>query len=92
MPVVLKEIIEGVAIITLNRDEKMNAINREMALLLQQLLSECANDSSIRVILITAKGKAFCAGQDLDEASDVKMMKKILIIEDELSIAELERD
>ena len=38
MPAVLKEIKQGVAVVTLNREDKINSINREMALLLQQVL------------------------------------------------------
>ena len=78
MPVVLKEIKQNVAIITLNREDKINSINREMALLLHQLLQECAQDDNVRAIYLTGIGKSFCAGQDLVEASDVSMMDKIL--------------
>ena len=78
MPVVLKEIKQNVAIITLNREDKINSINREMALLLHQQLQECAQDDNVRAIYLTGIGKSFCAGQDLVEASDVSMMDKIL--------------
>lgn len=78
MTVVLKEINSGVAFVTLNRESKMNAINREMALSLQQVLDECDSDNHVRVIYLTGKGKAFCAGQDLAEASDSVQMEKIL--------------
>jgi 2-(1,2-epoxy-1,2-dihydrophenyl)acetyl-CoA isomerase len=78
MPVVLKEIKQNVAIITLNREDKVNSINREMALLLHQLIQECAQDDNVRAIYLTGAGKSFCAGQDLVEASDVLMMDKIL--------------
>jgi 2-(1,2-epoxy-1,2-dihydrophenyl)acetyl-CoA isomerase len=45
----------------------MNAFNREMALLLQKVLADCAADKNIRAIYLTGNGKAFCAGQDLGE-------------------------
>ncbi|MEP7230546.1 MAG: enoyl-CoA hydratase-related protein [Ginsengibacter sp.] len=64
------EIKNSIAFITLNRPEKFNAFNREMALLLQQRLSECEVDEQIRCIYITGAGKAFCAGQDLAEVTD----------------------
>jgi len=64
------EIINGIAQITLNRPEKFNAFNREMALSLQKALDECANNEDVRAVLITGNGKAFCAGQDLGEAID----------------------
>jgi 2-(1,2-epoxy-1,2-dihydrophenyl)acetyl-CoA isomerase len=67
MSSILFEIKNSVAIITLNRPEKMNAFNREMALLLQKVLADCAADKNIRAIYLTGNGKAFCAGQDLGE-------------------------
>lgn len=60
----------GVAKITLNRPDKFNSFNREMALELQRRLDECKNDEHVRAIYITGNGKAFCAGQDLAEAID----------------------
>lgn len=62
--------LDGVAHITLNRPEKFNSFNQEMALALQQAIDDCANDAAVRAILITGAGKAFCAGQDLAEAVD----------------------
>jgi 2-(1,2-epoxy-1,2-dihydrophenyl)acetyl-CoA isomerase len=61
------EIKENVAVITLNRPDKFNSFNREMALLLQQLLDDCAANAAIRCIYLTGNGRAFCAGQDLAE-------------------------
>lgn len=56
--------------ITLNRPEKYNSFNREMALAFQEALDDCDTDEAIRCIYITGAGKAFCAGQDLAEAMD----------------------
>ena len=67
MTSILFEIKDGVAIIALNRPDKFNSFNREMALQLQQVLDDCNNDKSIRAIYLTGNGKAFCAGQDLGE-------------------------
>ena len=64
------EIKEGVGKITLNRPDKYHSFVREMALQLQDALDKCNDDKSVRAILITATGKAFCAGQDLGEATD----------------------
>src|ERR1700754_2521415 len=66
MSSILFEIKDAVAYITLNRPEKFNSFNREMALLMQQKLDEASADD-IRVIYITGAGKAFCAGQDIAE-------------------------
>ena len=64
------EKIDGVGKITLNRPEKFHSFVREMALELQDALNKCKKDNEVRAILITANGKAFCAGQDLGEAVD----------------------
>lgn len=69
MSLVLKEIKNKVGILTLNRPEKFNAFNREMAFTLQKHLDDCATDDSVRCVLLTATGKAFCAGQDLGEVT-----------------------
>jgi 2-(1,2-epoxy-1,2-dihydrophenyl)acetyl-CoA isomerase len=58
----------GVLKLSLNRPDKFNSFNREMALELQQWLDKAASDESIRCVLLTGEGKAFCAGQDLSEA------------------------
>ncbi len=64
---ILKEQKGSVCILRLNRPDKFNSFNREMALLLQSELDNAATDPTVRAILITANGKAFCAGQDLSE-------------------------
>ncbi len=56
--------------ITLNRPDKFNSFNREMALQLQAALDKAATDKAIRAVYLTGEGKAFCAGQDLAEALD----------------------
>jgi 2-(1,2-epoxy-1,2-dihydrophenyl)acetyl-CoA isomerase len=58
----------GVGYITLNRPDKYNSYNREMALALQATLDDCETDDEIRCIYITGAGKGFCSGQDLSEA------------------------
>jgi 2-(1,2-epoxy-1,2-dihydrophenyl)acetyl-CoA isomerase len=60
----------SVAKIVLNRPDKFNSFNREMALEMQKALDNVAADKSIRALYITGEGKAFCAGQDLSEAMD----------------------
>lgn len=69
MASILLEIKNSIGLITLNRPEKYNSFNREMALLLQEKLDECAENKTVRCIYITATGKAFCAGQDLGEVT-----------------------
>ncbi len=60
----------GVCTITLNRPKVFNSFNKEMALELQKTLDDCSKDKSVRAIIIRGEGKAFCAGQDLAEATD----------------------
>src|SRR5687768_16209074 len=70
MSSILFDVKDNIAIITLNRPDKYNAFNREMALELQGKLDECKIEKNIRAVYITGKGKAFCSGQDLDEVVD----------------------
>jgi 2-(1,2-epoxy-1,2-dihydrophenyl)acetyl-CoA isomerase len=70
MSSILLNIENGVGYITLNRPDKLNSFNREMALLLQKQLDECAGEPSVRAVYITGAGKGFSAGQDLAEVAD----------------------
>ncbi len=63
-------ISDGIARIVLNRPEKYNAVHRRMALEIQEALCAVSEDKTVRVLLFTGKGKAFCAGQDLNEVVD----------------------
>jgi 2-(1,2-epoxy-1,2-dihydrophenyl)acetyl-CoA isomerase len=66
----IQEFNNGVCTLTLNRPQVFNSFNKEMALALQQALDDCEKDESVRAIVIKGEGKAFCAGQDLAEATD----------------------
>lgn len=68
MAPVFFEIKDSIGLITLNRPEKLNSFNREMALLLQQKLDEC-QAKEVRCVFITGAGKGFSAGQDLAEVT-----------------------
>ncbi|MEM7374555.1 MAG: enoyl-CoA hydratase-related protein [Bacteroidota bacterium] len=59
-----------IAILTLNRPKVFNSFDREMALSMQRHLDDCEANPKIRAILITGEGKAFSAGQDLQEVTD----------------------
>jgi len=61
---------KGITQIHLNRPDKFNSFNREMAMQLQEALDIAGEDKSVRAVFITGTGKAFCAGQDLSEAID----------------------
>jgi 2-(1,2-epoxy-1,2-dihydrophenyl)acetyl-CoA isomerase len=64
---ILFELKGSVAHILLNRPEKLNAFNRSMALELQDQLLACDENDSVRAVLLTGSGRAFCSGQDLSE-------------------------
>ena len=59
-----------VCIIKLNRPKVFNSFNKDMALTLQTILDDCEKNADVRAILLTGEGKAFCAGQDLQEITD----------------------
>jgi len=67
MPSVLVSVEAGVESITLNRPEKLNALNPEMHQLLRAALERAAVEPEIRVVVLTGAGRGFCAGQDLAE-------------------------
>jgi 2-(1,2-epoxy-1,2-dihydrophenyl)acetyl-CoA isomerase len=66
----ISEITDSVLTITLNRPEVFNSFNQEMAFALQKELDAAAENKGVRAIVLTGSGKAFCAGQDLAEATD----------------------
>jgi 2-(1,2-epoxy-1,2-dihydrophenyl)acetyl-CoA isomerase len=55
----------GIATITLNRPDVYNALNDEITFELQDALKVVAKDETVRVVVLTGEGKAFCSGQDL---------------------------
>jgi len=67
--VLLVEKTNGIAIVTLNRPESMNALSNELRQALSFVYQDINNDPDIHVILLTGAGKAFCAGLDLKELS-----------------------
>lgn len=66
---VLYEVSEGVATLTINRPEKMNTISGPMLRRLSELLLKANADEAVRVVVLTATGRAFCAGLDLVDAT-----------------------
>ena len=65
--ILLRHDANGVRTLTLNRPAQYNTLSEAMLDELQQALESIAGDSSVRVVIIAAAGKAFCAGHDLKE-------------------------
>jgi enoyl-CoA hydratase/carnithine racemase len=66
-PCVLREDRDGVAILTLNRGDRLNPLSREMLAAIQSELDRLAEDEAVRVVVLAGAGKHFCAGHDLRE-------------------------
>jgi len=83
-PVLLEMIENGVTLLVMNRPDKLNALNNELATALNQAFERIGKDLSIRVVVLTGAGRAFCAGGDLGaigkgrEANDTKQLEPIL--------------
>ncbi len=76
-PVLLRDDRDGVATLTLNRPQQMNLLTSEMIGALQAAFDAIAADSSVRVVVIAAAGKGFCAGHDLKEIRQLAEQPKI---------------
>jgi enoyl-CoA hydratase/carnithine racemase len=69
--VVTRSVDGGVAVLTLNRPDRLNAWTAEMKRRYFDLLEECAADGEIRAIVLTGAGRGFCAGADMDELRSI---------------------
>src|SRR5664280_340803 len=65
--VVFKQIEDGVAVITLNRPDRLNAWTAEMEHAYFGMLEECGSSAEVRVIVVTGAGRGFCAGADMHD-------------------------
>src|SRR5256712_3619099 len=83
-PVLLETIENGVALLVMNRPDKLNSLNNELATALNQAFERIGKNDSVRVVVLTGAGRAFCAGGDLGvigrgrEARDTKQLEPIL--------------
>jgi enoyl-CoA hydratase/carnithine racemase len=67
LPYVLRQQTGGVVTLTLNRANKFNPLSEEMMTALQAELNQITTDPQVRVVILAAEGKAFCAGHDLKQ-------------------------
>ncbi len=66
-PILIHETSDGIARLTLNRPDQYNALSKQLLSELQSALDTIASDNNVRVVVLVANGKAFCAGHDLKE-------------------------
>jgi enoyl-CoA hydratase/carnithine racemase len=69
--VVLMDVRDKVALLTLNRPERLNAWTAEMQTRYFDLLEECAEREDVRAIVVTGAGRGFCAGADMENLSAI---------------------
>src|SRR5947209_1555275 len=67
MAVVEQTVDDGVAVLTLNRPERLNAWTAELGRAYSDLLEDCAARDDVRTIVVTGAGRGFCAGADMDD-------------------------
>ena len=63
--IILEQRHEGIAVLAMNRPDRLNALNNELASALNDALGRIAKDPNVNVVVITGAGRAFCAGGDL---------------------------
>jgi len=64
---IVLEVSDGVAVLSFNRPDRMNALTAVMEAELRTAMEACDKDDGVRVIILTGEGRAFCAGMDMDE-------------------------
>jgi len=69
---ILFDVNNGIATLTLNRPDVFNAFNEQQSYDVIDALKKCEKDKSIRVLILTGAGKAFCSGQDLKSIAGTK--------------------
>ncbi|MDT8368643.1 MAG: enoyl-CoA hydratase/isomerase family protein [Longimicrobiales bacterium] len=74
MSVLEVDVVDGVAVLELNRPEKRNALNGELVDALHDAFAEVAAEEEVRVVLIRGAGKDFCSGADLAELEAIAEM------------------
>ena len=66
-PYILREQADGIATLTMNRPASRNALSREMLDAMQDAIDGIADDPTVRVVIVSATGPAFCAGHDMKQ-------------------------
>ena len=74
----------GIAVLRLNRPDRLNALEIPGVRLIHAQLDEVARDSSVRVLILTGEGKGFCAGLDLKAMQEGGAVSRSVREQDEL--------
>ena len=77
----LSEVADGVATLTLNRPDALNALNSQLRRELLAAIKAAARDEGTRAVVITGAGRGFCAGADLRGGSDERAFRAVLTAE-----------
>lgn len=64
---IVLDVSDGIAVLAFNRPDRMNALTAQMEAELRTAMGACDKDDEVRVVILTGKGRAFCAGMDMDE-------------------------
>ena len=89
----LLDVAEGIATITLNRPQKLNAFTAQMRVDLVRAFDLTDADDAVRVVIVTGAGRAFCAGADLSAAgSTFDYERRSNVLREELKVGEVYRD
>ncbi len=83
------QIKDEIATLTLNRPEKRNALHPELVKQMKSKIMEASKDESVKVLIITGEGKAFCAGADLEYLNEMKDYSSMENEKDSRELAEL---
>ena len=92
-PFVLQSRRDSISTLTLNRPERLNALNGGLGRALLEALNKLAGDTTVRAIVLTGAGRAFCAGGDLDvlrnarERDDVTEVEALLKLGKQIILA-----
>ncbi len=71
MSQLLTDVSSGIATLTLNRPEKLNAFTNEMLTALVAALDECDSNDDVRVVVLTGAGRGFCSGMDMNSLDNL---------------------
>jgi enoyl-CoA hydratase/carnithine racemase len=76
-PLLLREERDGIVTLTMNRPQQMNLLTSGMLCALQDAFTDISSRKDLRVVILAANGKGFCAGHDLKEIRALKELPKI---------------